>query len=164
MAKRAGNLYEQRFFTEALSRGFEVFIPLGDYLPQDAIVMNSAGKLFKVQVKGTEKKDREGGFGRYSICSSSGRGARKPIDCTKVDVLVAYIGHEDVFYIIPSVLLDSAMRVSLYPHNPNSKAKHEKFKENWDIFKTTWVIYPPPCYNCNWCIISVRRITQECEL
>ena len=59
MAKRAGNLYEQRFFTEALSRGFEVFIPLGDYLPQDAIVMNSAGKLFKVQVKGTEKKDRE---------------------------------------------------------------------------------------------------------
>ena len=67
MAKRAGNLYEQRFYTEALSRGFEVFIPLGDYLPQDAIVMNSAGKLFKVQVKGTEKKDREGGFGRYSI-------------------------------------------------------------------------------------------------
>lgn len=38
--KRKGSLYEQIFFTEALRQGLEVFVPLGDYLPQDCIVMN----------------------------------------------------------------------------------------------------------------------------
>jgi hypothetical protein len=32
--------------------------------------------------------------------------------------------------------IDEALTVAVYPHNPNSKAKHEKYRENWDIFKT----------------------------
>ena len=54
--KRKGNIYEQIFFTEALSHNLEIFTPLGDYLPQDCLVMNQAGKVFKVQIKGTEDK------------------------------------------------------------------------------------------------------------
>ena len=58
MMKRKGSLYEQKFFSEALEHGLEVFVPLGDYLPQDCLVMNSAGKIFKVQIKGTETNRR----------------------------------------------------------------------------------------------------------
>ena len=46
MMKRKGSLYEQKFFSEALEHGLEVFVPLGDYLPQDCLVMNTAGKDF----------------------------------------------------------------------------------------------------------------------
>ena len=66
--KRRGSLYEQTFFTEALARNLEVFTPLGDYLPQDCLVMNQAGKIFKVQIKGTKDKvfDKANkGQGRY---------------------------------------------------------------------------------------------------
>ena len=73
--KRKGSLYEQKFFSEALQHGLEVFVPLGDYLPQDCLVMNSAGKIFKIQVKGTESKSKDkerGGLGRYMVTTSSG--------------------------------------------------------------------------------------------
>ena len=99
--KRKGNLYEQIFFTEALSRNLEVFTPLGDYLPQDCLVMNQAGKVFKI------------------------------------DVLAAYIEDITSWYIIPCLEVNQALRISLYGHNPNSKAKHEKYKEAWDLFKNT---------------------------
>ena len=139
MMKRKGNLYEQKFFSEALQHGLEVFVPLGDYLPQDCIVMNSAGKMFKVQIKGTEGKSKENrsGLGRYMLTTSSGSTGKEPIDCTKVDILVAYVDDENVFYNIPCMELDGAKRISVYPHNPESKAKHEVYKDNWKIFRVT---------------------------
>lgn len=138
--KRRGSLYEQKFFTEALFRNLEVFTPLGDYLPQDCIVMNQAGRTFKIQIKGTKDKtcDRNrAGLGRYMITTSTGTSKKCSIDCTKVDALAAYIEIQDVWYIIPCLELNSAVRISLYPHNPKSKAKHEKFKDGWDYFKQT---------------------------
>lgn len=138
--KRTGSLYEQKFFTEALSRNLEVFTPLGDYLPQDCIVMNQAGKLFRMQIKGTKDKvyDKSNkGLGRYMITTATGRTNKCTIDCTKVDALAAYVEACDIWYIIPCLDIDSAVRISLYAHNPNSKAKHEKHKDNWEYFKQT---------------------------
>jgi hypothetical protein len=138
--KRKGSIYEQKFFSKALEHGLEVFVPLGDYLPQDCLVMNSAGKIFKVQIKGTEAKSKDkarGGLGRYMVTTSRGSGAKDSIDCTKVDILVAYIECKNIFYNIPCIELDGAKRISVYPHNPESRAKHEKFKDNWKIFRVT---------------------------
>jgi len=138
--KRKGSLYEQKFFSEALEHGLEVFVPLGDYLPQDCLVMNSAGKIFKVQIKGTETKSKDKnrtGLGRYMITTSSGSTGKETIDCTKVDVLVAYVEEMNTFYNIPCIELDGAKRIGLYPHNPISKAKHEEYKDNWKIFKVS---------------------------
>lgn len=139
MMKRKGNLYEQKFFSEALEQGLEVFVPLGDYLPQDCLVMNSAGKIFKIQVKGTEGKSKEGrsGLGRYMVTTSSGSTGKETIDCTKVDILVAYVEELHTFYNIPCMELDGAKRIGLYPHNPESKAKHEQYKDNWKVFKVS---------------------------
>ena len=136
--KRRGNLYEQVFFTEALSRNLEVFTPLGDYLPQDCLVMNQAGKIFKVQIKGTKdiQFDRaNGGMGRYMITTSTGSCKKETIDCTKVDILAAYIESIPTWYLIPCLEINQCVRISLYAHNPKSKAKHEQFREAWDIFK-----------------------------
>lgn len=137
--KRRGSLYEQTFFTEALARNLEVFTPLGDYLPQDCLVMNQAGKIFKVQIKGTRDKviDKANkGQGRYMVTTASGTSKKMTIDCTKVDILAAYIEAIPTWYIIPCLEINQAVRISLYAHNPSSKAKHEKYREAWDLFKT----------------------------
>ena len=136
--KRAGSLYEQQFFLDALKNGLEVFTPLGDYLPQDCIVMNSAGRTFRVQIKGTSTllHDTRGkGLGRYMITSASGKKVKETIDCTKVDTLAAYVQPLGKWYIIPGMDLDNAIRISLYPHNNKSKAKYERFQDNWNAFK-----------------------------
>jgi hypothetical protein len=137
--KRRGNLYEQIFFTEALARNLEVFTPLGDYLPQDCLVMNQAGKVFKVQIKGTKDKvfdKANGGLGRYMISTATGSHKKRTLDCTKIDVLAAYVEAIPTWYIIPCLEINQCVRISLYAHNPQSKAKHEKFREMWDYFKT----------------------------
>lgn len=137
--KRKGNLYEQIFYTEALARNLEVFIPLGDYLPQDCLVMNRAGKSYKVQIKGTAEKAYDktrGGLGRYMITTASGSSTKQSIDPTKVDVLAAYIEKIPTWYIIPTLAIDNAIRISLYPHNAASKAKHEKYREHWELFSS----------------------------
>ena len=135
--KRDGNLYEQIFFAEALKHGLEVFPPLGDYLPVDCLVMNTAGRVFKVQIKGTahtSKENRENP--RYIVTTAFGRDSKASIDCTKVDVVVVYLADINFFYIIPCMAIDGAKRISLYALDSDSKAKHEKYREAWELFKT----------------------------
>jgi len=136
--KSKGTLYEQTFFAEALSRNLHVFSPIGDYLPVDCLIMNDAGKVFKVQIKGTENKTQDPqrtGLGRYMVTTATGATKKQSIDPSKVDVLAAYVQKVKTWYIIPILSIDSALRISLYPHNPKSKAKHERFLEDWDYFK-----------------------------
>ena len=167
--KRTGSIYEQQFSLDALKNGLEVFTPIGDYLPQDCIVMNSAGRTFRVQVKGTgvliEDKRNNGGLGRYMITSASGKKVKETIDCTKVDTLAAYIEPVNAWYIIPCMDLDNAIRISLYPHNTKSKAKYERFLNNWNAFKISWIILISFWYNCHWRGVFTPQInTRECEL
>ena len=165
--KRKGYIYEQTFFTKALNNGLEVFLPLGDHLPVDCIVVNSAGKKFNVQIKGSSQAspvEKDNGCTRYKFSVTTGRTVKQPLDCTKVDVVAIYCAEIDTWYLIPCMALDGALTIAVYPHNPNSKAKHEKYRENWEIFKTSWKFFLAPCHNWKWRTISVRRTTQECEL
>ena len=101
--------------------------------------MNQAGKVFKVQIKGTKDKvfdKANGGLGRYMISTATGSNKKRTLDCTKIDVLAAYIEAIPTWYIIPCLEINQCVRISLYAHNPQSKAKHEKFREMWDYFKT----------------------------
>ena len=139
MAKRLGYIYEQAFFTESLRHGLEVFVPLGDHLPVDCIIVNSAGKKFNVQVKGSSQArsaEKNNGSSRYKFSATTGRTVKQPLDCTKVDVVAIYCADIDTWYLLPCMAIDGALTVAVYPHNPNSKAKHEKYRENWEIFKT----------------------------
>ena len=104
---------------------------------QDALVMNDAGKIYKVQVKGTRSSwkapDRK--EGRYKIQPTTGRAGKKPVDCTKLDILVGYVQPYDAFYIIPCLDLNHTKSLWLYPHKEGSTAKWEVYRDRWDYFK-----------------------------
>ena len=139
MANKAlGTVYEYKFFSKILELGYDLFTPAGDNLPIDCIVQNGAGKLYKVQVKGTASENREGGHRtgkkRYKVLAATGQSSKMSIDCTKVDILAAYVEPVDTWYIIPCLEI-SAKSVWFYPHIENSKAMTERYKEQWDLFK-----------------------------
>lgn len=136
--KTAGTVYEYKFFSKILELGYDLFTPAGDNLPIDCIVQNGAGKLYKVQIKGTASENREGGRNarskRYKILAATGQSSKESIDCTKVDILAAYVQPVDTWYIIPCLEI-SAKSVWFYPHIENSKSMSERYKEQWDLFK-----------------------------
>lgn len=70
------------------------------------------------------------------ISTATGSNKKRTLDCTKIDVLAAYVEAIPTWYIIPCLEINQCVRISLYAHNPQSKAKHEKFREMWDYFKT----------------------------
>jgi hypothetical protein len=135
--KTAGTMYEYKFFSKILEKGYDLFIPAGDNLPIDCIVQNGAGKLYKVQIKGTASENREGGRTgkkRYKVLAATGQSSKTSIDCTKVDILAAYVEPVNTWYIIPCLEI-GAKSVWFYPHIENSRSMTERFKEEWDLFK-----------------------------
>ena len=137
--KSRGTVYEYKFFTRALDLGYDVFIPAGDNLPIDCIVQNGAGKLYKVQIKGTASENRESGRNarsrRYKVLAATGQSSKMSIDCTKVDILAAYVEPVDKWYIIPCLELSGTKSVWFYPHHEDSKSKSAQYLECWDLFK-----------------------------
>ena len=135
--KRKGTAYEYRFFSNILDRGYELFIPAGDDLPVDCVVQNGAGKLFKVQIKGTASPETSNrAKPRYKVIAGTGKKSKVSIDCTKVDILAAYVDPVDAWYIIPCLELNGKLSTRFYPHSESSTARLEKFRENWGLFKT----------------------------
>ena len=135
MSKRAGTLYEAKFIVQALAHDLEPHPCPGEYLPHDFLVINAAGKVMRTQVKGTgslEKCHRK--TARYKILATTGNKVKTKIDCTKVDILVAHVEPRDAWYVIPCMQL-SAKTIWLYPDNPDSIAKYEKYRDCWDLFK-----------------------------
>ena len=63
--------------------------------------MNQAGRPFKVQIKGTGglMKEGRGGLGRYMVTVATGSKEKDPIDCTKVDVVAAYVEPKNCWYL-----------------------------------------------------------------
>tara|TARA_Y100000588_G_scaffold312341_1_gene338960 strand:+ start:224 stop:646 length:423 start_codon:yes stop_codon:yes gene_type:complete len=136
-SKAFGQAVEQLFFARAMLRGLDVFVPLGDYLPQDCLVVNAADKYYRVQVKGTDKprireSTRRTTKERWRVTAQCK--SKEPLDCTKVDLLAAYVRPMDTWYLIPCLEVSSRC-VWLYPNTEDSKAKYEKYKEDWDYFK-----------------------------
>ena len=133
--KNFGAAVEQLFYGRAMMEGLDVFIPAGDYLQQDCRVVNGAGKIYRVQIKGTEVQSAneiERKTERWRITAH--RSKSLPLDCSKVDIMAAYVKPYDVWYMVPCLQITSRT-VWLYPHNPNSRNKYEKYREDWDLFK-----------------------------
>jgi len=132
-----GAVYEHVFFAKAMAQGLVPFVPLMHKRPQDCIIMNGAGTMYKVQVKGTATASKETDrTPRYKIQPVTGRATKRPIDCTKVDVVVGYVEPYDAIYIIPCLEIERSKSIWLYPHNENSRAKYEVYRDRWDIFKS----------------------------
>ena len=136
-SKKQGTIYEQIFVVRALQAGLEPHLTVGDYLPHDIVVSNAAGGTFRVQVKGTANpKAEQRNNPRYRITAGGAQGnrAKAPLDCSKVDVLGAYIEPEDAWYMIPCLKI-KCTAVWLYPTTKGgSKGYYEQFREDWDYF------------------------------
>jgi len=128
--KRQGTIYEAKFAVKALEYGLDPHPCPGEYLAHDFLVTNSAGEVYKTQVKGTAYMETK----RYKVLATTGNKVKTPIDCTKVDLLAAYVEPCDSWYIIPCMQL-SCKTVWLYPDNPNSIAQYERYQEKWNLFK-----------------------------
>ena len=133
--KRFGTLYEHAFVVEALRRGLQPHMPVGDYMPHDIVVYNSEGVCFRVQVKGTSYLVKRPGNSppRFKVVAKAG-GNIKPIDCSVVDIIAAYVAPVDTWYLVPCPVTESIRSLWLYPLSPDSSAKYEKYKEEWGVF------------------------------
>jgi hypothetical protein len=132
MSIRVGAMFEALFASEAMRRGLDVSTPTGHHLPFDLIVSNSAGKLYRVQVKGTCSE--QGGF--YKFATRRGKGTVKRVDYkTEIDVLAGIVERpgDRFFYIIPSHSLGNQLSIKVRPHF-DSRAQFEKYKEAWEVF------------------------------
>lgn len=133
--KRQGTIYEAKFVVEALERGLDPHPCPGEYLAHDFLVTNSAGEVYKTQVKGTACEDlARRRTKRYKILATTGNKVKTALDCTKVDLLVAYVEPSNAWYVIPCMQL-ARKTIWLYPDNPKSVAQYEKYKEKWNLFK-----------------------------
>ena len=132
--KQAGDLYEQEFCLRCLKQNLYPFMPTGDFLPLDLVVVNGAGRCFRVQVKGTGVRDKDsrhqdGNAYRYKFTLP-----KVATYATAFDVLVCYMAPENLFYCIPSAEVDGISTLSLRPHI-DGQSRWEPFKDNWSIFK-----------------------------
>jgi len=130
--KALGTLFEQRFVLKCLEHGLHPFSPIEEGLPQDFLVMNQFNEVLRVQIKGTKTPVKKWKTARYKITAATGKNVKRPIDCERVDIVVAHVD-PDIWYIIPCEEVKS-VRVWLYPHGENSAGQYERFRDRWDLF------------------------------
>ena len=137
MSKKDGTIYECVFKTECMKHGLDVFPSEGDYSVIDIVVLNAAGKCFRVQVKGTacegssEGVNRSPSINKFKIAIAKDRGN---VPCaTEVDVLACYIAPKDTWYLIP-MLRAQGIKTLAFFLGEDSESKWQPYRDNWDIF------------------------------
>jgi hypothetical protein len=127
--KRRGEMAEAAFVAKAVSLGFGVAKPWGDSDPFDFIVQ-SGGRLSKVQVKSAHCVGEDG---TYSI-RAHGHDS-KAYRADQIDVLVAYVVPEGVWYVFPVRALRGMRFLKLFPGSRKRRSKYEKYREAWGFLR-----------------------------
>jgi PD-(D/E)XK endonuclease len=129
--KRRGELGEAAFLHKASTLGFGVAKPWGDSDRYD-VVVDTAGRLFKVQVKSAHCVSASPGGG-YNIRAHGHR--RKSYTAREIDFLVAYIVPEDIWYVFPPRAFKKMKSLRLFPHRKQKISKFERYREAWRLFQ-----------------------------
>ncbi len=122
--KLQGELVELRFLARAAELGLRVSKPYGDSAPYDFLV-ESGGKVFKVQVKSTSYHKPDTRCYRCVTHHNTRRYSKND-----VDFIAAYIRCEDAWYIIPMRAI-SAREIYLNPHFRRNR--YRRYREAWDL-------------------------------
>ena len=137
---KLGELYETYFKVKCMEHGLHPHNAPGDYLAHDTIVLNNNGKMFRVQIKGTNTTRTMRSFrirAAFAGTFLEGQGVRSKGDPTKlsqVDVFAAYFEQANVWYIVPIKAI-TCKTLCVFPLHENSAGKYEQYKDNWDIFQ-----------------------------
>ena len=122
-SKRRGEWAELRFMERAAEQGLCVSKPWGETSQYDFVV-ETAGKLFRIQVKSTWSMNH----GAYVVCVRNSKGA---YPAGAFDFVAAYLIPVDTWYILPEKRILSQGTVLLYPESKRSKYK--PYREAWKL-------------------------------
>ena len=136
--KERGEWVELQFMAEAAKRRFEVSKPWGDTRPYD-VGIGYKGNYLRVQVKSTTMRSGAGYIGQFH----PNHRRKHDYSLDEIDVFAAFVIPENVWYLIPAVLLLGKRRkwiAMLCPLvEPRKKACYcyEGYRENWDVLTRT---------------------------
>ena len=129
--KRRGEIGEAAFLAKASSMGFGVAKPWGDSDRYDLIV-DVNGRLLRVQVKSAHRECAQPGGGFHI---RTGPHKRIPYREDEIDLLVAYVVPENVWYIFPPSAFTTMKSVRLFPRHKQKASKFEQYREAWHCFQ-----------------------------
>jgi protein gp37 len=126
--KRREEMAEAAFLHKASTLGFGVAKPWGDSDPYDLIV-DSGRRLWRVQVKSAYRSGEYGGYTFHAY----GNETKRPYSLKDIDVLVAYIVPEDLWYVLPVRLFRKIKGMRLFPTSRRRSSKYEAYREGWEL-------------------------------
>lgn len=112
--------------------GFIVSSPLVD--ARYDLITDWNGKVNRIQVKATARKDLSNGGERYKLMTQCGRVARKYI-IGDFDFLLGYIMNEETWYVFPCSIVAGKHSISLFTNICGTKSKYEQYRNNWNLLK-----------------------------
>ena len=128
--KRRGELGEAAFLSKAASLGFGVSKPWGDSDRYD-LVVDAGGRMLRVQVKSAHRVSASpsGGY-HFRACPHK----RVPYRDDEIDILVAYVVPENVWYVFPASAFSNMKSMRLFPSPGKKTSKFEQYREAWHAF------------------------------
>jgi PD-(D/E)XK endonuclease len=126
--KRRGEMAEAAFLHKASKLGFGVSKPWGDSDPYELIV-DSGKRLWKVQVKSAYRAGEYGGYTFHAYGNEKDRA----YSLKDIDMLVAYIVPEDLWYVLPVSLFRRVKGMKLFPSSRRRRSKYEAYREGWEV-------------------------------
>jgi PD-(D/E)XK endonuclease len=139
--KQKGELAELVFLQKAASLGFGVAKPYGDSERYD-FILDSGERFWRVQVRSTSSpRGRHG----YIVPTNSGKGrSAKAYQPEDIDIFVAYIVPQDVWYVVPVSQIEPFQSLSLYPTGCRIGGYFECYREAWHLMAPGGDLKPRP--------------------
>ena len=128
---------EAEFVRRAIALGLTVCQPFNEGARFDFSV-HSARTALRVQVKSRWTRSPDG---HYTLpVSHRLNSATIPYTADETDILAAYLGPDDIWYIIPVSAAIGRVTAHFNPHRVRCRGRFEPFREAWHL-----LFEPPAC-------------------
>ena len=134
--KQRGEWVELQFMAQAALHGYHVLKPWGDSLEYDVAIEHN-GNLTRVQVKSTTVRNGTGYF-----CQFRRNYFAESYSIRDLDLFAAYIVPENVWYMIPAIVILTPtikVAVTVCPMTTlkKNRYRYEPYREAWDLLGKT---------------------------
>ncbi len=134
--KLKGDIAEQAVILEALKKGWDVSVPIGDRLPYD-LVLDVEGTLLKIQVKSAWFDSIKQNYVVDNRRTKTNRRkmVREEYDDSDFDLAILYIEDLNVYYIMPSEVFRSyGSEIHLVETDKRQrKPKSAQYRNAWEL-------------------------------
>ena len=141
LTKQRGDIAEQAVVLHALTQGWGVSQPIGDYLPYD-LILDVSGRLLRVQVKHAWYDAAKMNYVVDNRRTRTNRRSmvRSPYACEDFDYAVLYIGTSSTFYVMPSdVFISYGSEIHLVEDDKRQrKPQSAVYREAWYLIDATF--------------------------